>query len=357
MSSIPPHHDDNAVLEEAHATLLQAEEEDARLARQGYYLPHIEAEFQGMRVRGVGSRVYVTPLKETFAEFLIHHLLWTLGKDWFDAQRRPRAEERHFIMQCWDKYCAWSTRNVTEATALDSGYSASMDGWTRSLVSLATDVYALAHRGELPKALLNRLKSRDQYQGARYEIAIAAMFVRLGCSIRFLDRSTSDRVATHCEFIATHRATGVEIGVEAKSRHRRGVLHTTGAVDGEAVLRGDIKNLLDDAVSRGPAGMPFLIFIDVNSPPDAGGKGDISWVAEAGEVIKSRGFGTAQEPLPFNGIFVTNYAFHYATEREASRSQYLGSTATHARNSLPNAEFIGYLKQGLDNYGTVPDLR
>jgi hypothetical protein len=182
------------------------------------------------------------------------------------------------------------------------------------------------------------------------------MFVRLGCTIRFLDRSTSDPVATHCEFIATHMATGVEIGVEAKSRHRRGVLHTPGTVDEQAIARGDIKNLLDDAVSRGPDGMPFFIFIDVNSPPEAGEKGKVPWSAEAGEVIKARGFGTEEEPLRYNGVFVTNFAFHYATENEASRSQYLGSTARHSRHPLPNAEFITYLKQGLDNYGAAPDL-
>jgi hypothetical protein len=38
------------------------------------------------------------------------------------------------------------------------------------------DVYTLRRVGSLPESLITRLKSDDQFQGARYEIAVAAVF-------------------------------------------------------------------------------------------------------------------------------------------------------------------------------------
>jgi hypothetical protein len=48
----------------------------------------------------------------------------------------------------------------------------------------------LAHRpsltapGEPPAELIERLRDRDNYQGARYELVIGAIFARLDCTIR-----------------------------------------------------------------------------------------------------------------------------------------------------------------------------
>jgi hypothetical protein len=57
--------------------------------------------------------------------------------------------------------------------------SAEVNGWVRYLLSLAWDVATLIHAGEPPSELIDRLRDHDNYQGARYELAIAAIFARL----------------------------------------------------------------------------------------------------------------------------------------------------------------------------------
>lgn len=110
-----------------------------------------------------------------------------------------------------------------------------------------------------------RLKNRDQYQGARYEMAIAAIFARLDCDIQFTDEKSKSK---HCEFIATHRVTNSSLAVEAKSKHRSGVLHQIGFLSSlEKLLSARmIRRLFNDALDQNPRDVPFAVFIDVNSP-------------------------------------------------------------------------------------------
>jgi hypothetical protein len=88
--------------------------------------------------------------------------------------------------------------------------------------SLAWDVATLIHAGEPPDELIDRLRDRDNFQGARYELAIAAIIARLECSITWLDADPGLRTVKHVEFEATHRPTGQTFAVEAKSRHPSG---------------------------------------------------------------------------------------------------------------------------------------
>lgn len=82
-----------------------------------------------------------------------------------------------------------------------------MNGWVRYLLSLAWDVTTLIHAGEPPEGIIARLRDRTQYQGGRYELAIAATFARLDCSIRWLDADASLGSGKRVEFEATFRLT------------------------------------------------------------------------------------------------------------------------------------------------------
>ena len=110
------------------------------------------------------------------------------------------------------------------------------------------------------------------YQGARYEVAVAAIFARLDCSIRWLDTDPSLRTVKHVEFEATHRPTGQEFAVEAKSRRRDGVLNHPGTPDPDDPLRSDaraVRRLFMDAADKAPKDQPYFIFIDINAPREA----------------------------------------------------------------------------------------
>ena len=112
--------------------------------------------------------------------------------------------------------------------------------------------------GGLPAKLCACLRDLGQFQGARYEILTASLFGRCGFQIEFI----TDTSRRNPEFFA-HK-DGERIGVEAKSRHRAGVLNRRGEFDREAPA--EIKRLYEDAAGQNPGDCPLLIFIDVNLP-------------------------------------------------------------------------------------------
>jgi len=127
----------------------------------------------------------------------------------------------------------------------------------------------------LPRALKTRLKHRDQFQGARYELAVAGCLARLGFAIEWHDAKT----AKHCEFTARHPGGDV-VAVEAKSRHRPGLPHGAAA-PAPAPQGANIEGLYREALSQNPNDRPSAIFLDVNLPPEPALHGlQKSWVQE-----------------------------------------------------------------------------
>ena len=230
-------------------------------------------EWQGRRVWALGSRVYPDrPATETFHEFLLHVLRGVFGEDWRAAQAALPPDERHFVKRCFEKYEEWTEALRTpENQEGEARWAAEPSGWVQYLISLAWDAATLIHAADLPDTLVNRLRDPVAFQGARYEVAVAAIYARLDCSIQFLDEDERLRSAKHAEFIATHRPTQTEIAVEAKSRHRAGVLNEDGEPSEDDPLRGDaraVRRLFTKALEKAPDGMPFMIFIDINAPLD-----------------------------------------------------------------------------------------
>jgi hypothetical protein len=71
------------------------------------------------------------------------------------------------------------------------------------------------------------------------------------------------------EFIAEKGAE--KTGVEAKSRHRAGVLQQRGHFDlGANPAPAKIKDLREQALGQHPGNIPFLVFMDVNLPLSRG---------------------------------------------------------------------------------------
>jgi SEC-C motif len=163
------------------------------------------AHWQGQTVWALGSRLYLDgPPNETFHEFILRVLRGTFGEAWANEQAKLPEDERHFIFICNERLATWQQENLDPGMRTPEGhYQAEPNGWVQYLISLAWDIASLIHEGELPDSLVRRLRDAEQFQGARYEIAIGAIFARLGCSIRFFDESDELRGKKHVEFIAT----------------------------------------------------------------------------------------------------------------------------------------------------------
>lgn len=336
---------------------VQAEHELMR--SRGIHVNYVKPiTFQGKKVFALGNRVYTNvDENETFHTFLINILKTELGQDWLSAQSGLPREERHFIAICLEKIGEWVQKHQHTAERVDDKiWGAKPDGYSKSLLLLAFDVCSLMHAQKLPKSLLDRLKTRDHYQGARYEIAIAAIFARLGCNIQFTDETSKNK---RCEFVATHVETGASLAVEAKSKKREGVLHEVGFLPGlEKLLSARvIRRMFSEALEQNPKDTPFAVFIDVNAPLTPGVRmDDKPWVKDAKALVNKKLKDLPPEEYPLNAAFFTNFSYHYQTENEAEQGEMCGIVVPHPKFPPPSPQFFGYLQGALTHYGFVPPL-
>jgi hypothetical protein len=190
-----------------------------------------------------------------------------------------------------------------------------------------------ASRRKGPAKLVSRLGDPVEFQGAKYEIAVVAIVRRAGFKLEFLEGS-----AKHCEFIARH-ASGLRLGVEAKSRRRPGGLHEKGTLDELIAVRGDVQALFDDAKQQKPPCLPFLIFIDLNAPlGSTAAPIDAPWLEDLNACLDTHEATQGDRPDPFNALVVTNFSAHYAgAARIESKGVALLIKAKRPAVSLPES--------------------
>ncbi len=223
----------------------------------------IKTSFKGKTVRAVGHRLISSKPTDTFHEFLIQLLVHTFGKPWLQREEAAPIKEQHVVVRWLRAWADLTKRSRPPNQVAGEPFPVDPTGSSAELFVLAYDVYLLTKVNELPRSLLVRLRRRDHFQGARYEVAIAATFVRQGFEIDW----NTDKSKRTCEFTATHPATCEAIAVETKSRHRPGRLHEVGDPKEPPELRLDVRRLVAEAVDQRPGDKPFAIFVDLNLPP------------------------------------------------------------------------------------------
>ncbi len=333
-----------------------AMERDRRLREEyGVHINHVPPiQRQGRKVWAIGSRLYPDrPPNETFHEFILHLLRGTLGDEWRAEQASLPDAEQHFLYVCFAKFGEFLREHADPEVLQREGHmSAKPSGWADYLLSLAWDIATLVHSGDLPDSLIDRLRDRDNYQGARYELAIAAIFARLNCSIRWLDDDPQLRTIKHVEFEATHRPTGQAFAVEAKSRHRPGVINRPGSPDAENPLRADargVRNLYMEAIKKTPNDLPYFVFIDINAPSEV----NDGWQADVQRWMDRLPKPTAAQPADCNATYITNFSPHYDADGPSQGGAWFAIWPKFARAPLEH-DFQPGLLQALDSYGRVP---
>lgn len=343
-------------LPQLQAKQAQAQANERRLREEfGVHINYVAPiMFQGGKVWAIGSRVYPgRRANETFHEFIVSILRGTLGEPWRAAEAARPQGERHFVYECFEQMHAFLSERIdSEEVARVGEVALTPNGWVRYLISLAWDVATLVHAGEPPQELIGRLRDRDNYQGARYELAIAAIFARLDCSIRWLDADPALRRVKHVEFEATHRPSGQTLAVEAKSRHRAGVINQPGTHDPGDPLRADdgaLRRLFAKALDKAPDDQPFLIFIDINAPRAT----DPDWQAGVHDWLGTLTPPTPQDPEAYNAMYVTNFSPHYDADAVGADGSWLVTRPGHVRVQLQH-DLQPDLMRALDSYGRVP---
>jgi len=276
--------------------------------------PIISTEYQDLRVVAVGDELHFGKKEKTryFPDFLSNYVRSKLGTDWGNNELSKPLEERHQVLKWYDSMCHQQGRQKPE---LDGTYKTKANGAMLAYNRLAYDLYLIKHNAELQDKILQRLRNKQQFQGARFELCATASMISAGYDIEFEDES--DTARKHTEFVATH-SSGIKIAVEAKSRHRDGVLDYRASPrrtsnTGQA-LRVSVEGLIRKALTKEPD-MPYFIFIEVNLPYDDEVLKGSPWFREMVETVESlfKEWGPGQ--FPANAVFFCNDPTYQEPER------------------------------------------
>jgi hypothetical protein len=271
--------------------------------------PQIQTDFRGNKIRAVRNAIYIRPQEETFHDFQINLLLWVLGEPWFNAEMAKPLEDRHIVLRWRHERNELFRAHRKPEDDPKKPVKAPFSGNVKALQVLADDIYQLEHALKTPSRIIDRLRDSRQFQGSRYEIAVASLLARCGFTINFIN-DTSKR---NPEFIAEKGAE--RIAVEAKSRCRPGILEEPPQAHlGRCHASAKIKEHYEEALQQNPGGMPFLVFIDVNLPltPQISPM-EKDWVKEAMKCFEDR----RQEGKltdPDTGLLLTNFGWHYSRD-------------------------------------------
>lgn len=265
-----------------------------RELQQGLGRPIISLLHKGYRIVAVGDRLYWSKKWNTFHDFLMYYIKAVLGSNWGNDEIAKPFEERHPILQWYNKVCLYQQETIEKPGEV---YNAPMIGAVAAYLGLAYNLYLLAHNIKIQARLIERLKDKEQFSGAYYETYAAAACIKAGFDLEFENENDVSR--THCEFTATCRKTGNKYSIEAKSRQ---------AGKGHAIISNQLYNAL-----KKEANHKRVVFIDVNVPDDGDREKNIKWLKESLKSLrhKERTLIIKGNPAPEAYVFVTNHPCHY----------------------------------------------
>jgi len=215
--------------------------EEGRIAKFGKVKPDIGIEFKGKKIVAIGSRLFFLDKWKYFPDFLFEYLPATFGEEWRKTELSKAFKEQHQLMQWWKKASEFAEKQDGTQGIIPNGFLAAYS-------TFAYDLYIVESNSRLDKNLLNRLKQRSQFQGARHELFAESTCLRAGYLIEHEDEK--DRSKRHAEFTAIHKSSKQKISVEAKSKHRAGVLGFTGKMQPEKELNLRFGSLINDAIRK-----------------------------------------------------------------------------------------------------------
>jgi|GEM_PF-256161 hypothetical protein len=234
-----------------------------RKQQQGLGRPIISTQLGDKRLVAVGNKL-ISGSYKTFHDFLFDYIKRLFGSKWGNAELKKSVDSRHPLLKIYGLMCR-QKEQLAKQQNKDGVFTGSMNGASSFYCWLAYNLFLIDHNKGLQDKLIERLKHPDQFAGAAYETFVAAIFVRAGFDIEFIDEDS--RKTTHCEFVATHPKTGKKYGVEAKQQNRKSIISQVGGENYELNYH-NLGKLLKEALNKSTA-YDRIIFLDVNLPSEA----------------------------------------------------------------------------------------
>ena len=324
--------------------------EKVRLETFGDIRPIIHTELKGKRFVAIGSTMYFADNWKTFPDFLYDYIMFIFGKEWFESELSKPHPSRHPVMQ-W-KFLSYEFQKRQTKNS-DGFYDAVPSGPYKAYMTLAYDLYLLEHHQKLQKALIKRLKHIDQFQGVRYELFVTSTLIRAGYEINYnVSQSGNPKKV---EFVALHKASGQEIAIEAKSRHRTGVLGQKVEPIHPKNINTRLGQLINQAIFKRP-NLPYFIFIDMNLPPDRMidfEKNNLNELTKSLASTKKTEYNRDE----FNMILYTNFPYHYGGTFDTFPKDHLSVVIPlDPIYSLKDPKILKQLQNEVKKYGRIPNF-
>ncbi|MFL6214214.1 MAG: SEC-C domain-containing protein [Blastocatellia bacterium] len=302
--------------------------------------------------RIVGSRIFQRDRGERLHAFTVHWLYWKFGLEWFKKQDSLPEEDRHIVARWLPLYWKWNNENYLSAQ-VGPNRKADSPGVIREFITLASDVYTLILVEKIPKSLLDRLRDVRQYQGARYEVAVAAALVRAGFTISWKKGGGGSKIY---EFDATHKKSNETIAVEAKSKVRKGAIHEKGEIEPFNDARADIIRLYNSAVSKRPNDKPFAVFIDINTPHDLTVIGPYeTWTKQILSLIEKESLFKDNESSEHSVLAITNSAWHYDGIGQTGDGRHILMWTEKAVQPIKHPHTLAAIQYAMTQFGIILD--
>lgn len=324
-------------------------------SRYGQVRPEIAFEFHGYRFVAIGGKLIYMPANRCnfLSDVLIAYVPQLFRKEWFDQEIAKPRDERHPAMQ-------WRVKGMNYMTSQpklpDGTYAVQFTGPLMAYMTFAYDLYVVDHNSRLDQRLIERLKRADQFQGARHELFAEATCLRAGFEIAHEDES--DRSTRHAEFTATHKATGVKVSVEAKSKHRAGVLGQPGQREPEDSLNLRFGKLLNLAIAKSTP-HPFVVFLDMNMPFQAAQRllAPRSPIPTHplihGTLDRIRAEHNGKDPI--NLLLITNQPQHYTKDGELAQRAHWLAQVSQVPVKPARIDVLFAIAQAANLYGNIPN--
>jgi hypothetical protein len=333
-------------------------QEKERVETFGEIRPIIQVpEYAGHRFVVVRNRLYFNKDNKWkfFTDFLLEYGLTRFGQEWLGAQNAAAPADQHpaFV---WRKQAYAFMQS--QKPRPDGIFAARPNGAMAAINNFYYDLYTVDDNSLLDDVLLDRLKHRDQFQGALHELFAEATCLRAGFTI--IRENERDGTRKHVEFVAVHKSTGQHILVEAKSRHRAGVL----AMQGQRETSPDLnfRRLINNAIAKDPNN-PLAIFVDTNLPPR---RVHAFYAMQSTDPpVPSRPMAALMDKVrrdyagvdPYNLLVFSNHPQHYSDDdRIAPGSSWAGFISQKARVPVYRNEALLDLLRAVNLYGNVPTL-
>jgi hypothetical protein len=146
--------------------------------------------WQGERTVAVRNRIYRSGRWKFFPDFLRDYVPEVLGMDWCQAEAAKPEADRHPIITWRAQAAAYMNAQPPQP---DGSRAALPSGAVGAYNCFAYDLYIVDDNGGLDEELLQRLKIRDQFQGARHELFAEATCYRAVSQFNMKTKKTEVR--------------------------------------------------------------------------------------------------------------------------------------------------------------------